>query len=86
MVVYIPELSGKPSHVIFICPASDMRKADCPSDWLEDNGKPRHFEVEFQFGKAEVPSNIADYLIRQGFAKRSMLIIPPNKVLNASGV
>jgi len=66
------------SFTLFICPAAAMRKADCPSDWLDDKGAPRSFEVEFRFGRAEVPSNVGEYLIQQGLASKTRLIIPDN--------
>lgn len=70
--------SQRSSFTLFICPAADMRKADCPSDWLDDKGAPRSFEVEFRFGRAEVPSNVGEYLLRRGLASKTRLIIPDN--------
>jgi hypothetical protein len=78
MRVYLAgELSSrKRSSSVYVCPASDMRKADCPTDWLDEAGKPRNFEVEFAFGRADVASNLGEYLIRQGLAQKTSLIIP----------
>ena len=78
MIVYLrgEKQVQKASHSLFVCPASDLRKADCPSDWLTEEGRPMTMEVDFKYGRAEVPSNLGEYLVRQGFAFKSKLIIP----------
>jgi hypothetical protein len=46
-----------------------------PSEWHE-NGNPVQFTVEFRYGEAEVPSTLGKYMVRQGLAKATRLILP----------
>ena len=46
------------------------------SDFFE-KGKPRLFDVTFKYGRAEVPDNLGRYLIDQGLAQETQLILPP---------
>lgn len=45
------------------------------SDWLDEAGKPRMFAVEFVEGAADVADNLAQYMIDQGLATRSPIIL-----------
>ncbi len=78
MLVYLQgEISSrKPAHSLFVCPAADIVGEECPADWLDAQGKPLTIEVEFKFGRAEVPSNLGAYLVKQGLAGKTRLIIP----------
>ena len=68
--------SLKPSFSIHVCPAADIVGEECPADWLDEQDKPLNIEVEFRYGRAEVPSNLGAYLIRAGLAAKTQLIIP----------
>ena len=68
--------SLKRSFSLLVCPAADIVGEECPADWLDEQGKPLNIEVEFCYGRAEVPSNLGRYLISHGLAARSSLIIP----------
>jgi len=45
------------------------------SDWLDENGDPLSFNVEFKFGKAEVPDNLGRFLIDKGLAQESVILV-----------
>ncbi|MTD34023.1 hypothetical protein [Paludibacterium denitrificans] len=45
------------------------------SDFLEPDGTPKTFVVEFRYGKAEVADNLGRYLIDQGLAQESVILM-----------
>ncbi|MBM2884094.1 hypothetical protein JFK97_06790 [Chromobacterium phragmitis] len=45
------------------------------SDFLDESGKARTFVVEFKYGRAEVPDNLGRYLIDQGLAQESVILL-----------
>lgn len=45
------------------------------SDWLDDSGEPLSFNVKFEYGKAEVPDNLGRFLIDQGLAQESVILV-----------
>jgi hypothetical protein len=66
----------RPLHTVMICPAADLRLSDCPSDWLEEDGRTRKtFGVDFCYGRAEVPTNVGEYLVAKGYAAKTRLIV-----------
>lgn len=74
----------RPSFFLFVAPAADVAAEDCPSEWKTADGKPLNIEVEFKFGCAEVPSNLGKYLIAQGLAHKSALIVANHAVAQAA--
>lgn len=76
MKVYLPPSSrnGRP-HTYFVAPAADI-KGESPAEWLDETGKPRSITVEFRNGEADVPENLAHYLIKRGIARKTKLILP----------
>lgn len=78
LIVYLrgEAAQRKASTSLFICPAADGRISDAPSEWLTEDRKPLQMEVEFNYGRAEVASNLGEYLVRLGLAGWSPLIIP----------
>jgi len=75
MFVYLPHKNA--NHTMHISPAADPRmKGEMPSDWVDDKNEPRTFQIEFVRGKAEVDDDIGNYLVKQGLAKKSKIILP----------
>lgn len=76
MFVYAPH--KKATHTMYVCPAGDKDfvKGEVPSDWVDDENKPKTFQVEFKRGKAEVDDNLGDYMIKRGLARKTKLILP----------
>jgi len=72
MLVYRPHDELRARHVIFVQPGSQHRI----SDWMDEKGKPRMFNVVFIRGRAEVPNNLGQYLIDSGQAQASPIILP----------
>ena len=72
MLVYRPHDELRARHVIFVQPGRFYRE----SDWLDEGGNPRMFTVVFKKGRAEVPDNLGKYLIDQGQAQSSPIILP----------
>jgi hypothetical protein len=46
-----------------------------PSEWYKD-GVPVQFEVIFHYGAAEVTNSLGKYMVQQGMAKTTRLILP----------
>lgn len=80
MRVYRPQDSEVPRHTVFVQPGTQFPV----SEWLDEDGKPRLFAVEFRAGCAEVPDNLGEYMIDQETAQRSPLILPPGAGLRDS--
>ena len=76
MFVYLPTTA--PRHTLFVQPGADHPI----SDWIAD-GKPRLFPVAFILGRADVPDNLGRYLIDQGYARSSPLLLPADAGLGA---
>lgn len=68
MKVYHPEGS---SMMLMVTPGAGM--AECPSDWLGVEGKPKRVDVQFQNGVAEVDGKLGAWLIEKGHANRTGL-------------
>lgn len=63
--------TGKRDHLIICQPGKE-----CPtSDFLDANGHPLTFQIQFTDGEARnVPSNVGEYLLDKGLAQRSPII------------
>ena len=67
---------AQPSFIISICPARHLEGKEMPAEWVTDENEPLDINVEFKFGMADVPSNVAEYMIRYGMAAKTPLILP----------
>jgi hypothetical protein len=78
MVVYLTGegCAARSLHSLLVCPGAELPGAECPADWIDADGKRKTFTVDFRFGRAEVPSNIGQYLVAKGYASKTRLIIP----------
>lgn len=70
MKVYLK--TGRRDHLMFITPGTELDS----SDFLNPDGTARQFTVRFKEGRADVPSNIGQYLIDKGVAQKTPLILP----------
>jgi hypothetical protein len=71
MKVYLPGGSMASTRV-YVQPGKEFPN----TDFLDPQGSPRLFTVEFKRGVAKVESNLGDYLVDKGHAQRTRLIIP----------
>ncbi|MFS2114318.1 hypothetical protein [Herbaspirillum frisingense] len=69
--IYQPD-SRTGRRTVFVQPGTHY-PASC---WMDEEGKPRMYPVLFVQGVAEVPENLADYMVEQELASRSPIIIP----------
>ena len=72
MKIYRPESRGR-MFTIFAQPGRDYPET---SSWLENDGKPKSFEVKFVDGMAEIDKNLAQYLLDKKMAQKSPIILP----------
>lgn len=64
-------------HTLDIAPMAHVgQKANCPADWIQENGEPRQFTITFRDGSAEVSDEIGRYLVAHKLARRTALIVP----------
>lgn len=72
MRVFRPQDAEVPRHTVFVQPGRDFPTAE----FLDEDGKPRMYAVEFRAGCAEVADNLGAYMIDHDLAQRSPLILP----------
>jgi hypothetical protein len=71
MKVYRPEARGKRVSVMLAPGVTHPI-----TDWLHSDGKPKQIEVKFVDGVADIPDNLAEYMLDHKLAARSLLILP----------
>ncbi|ADE12143.1 hypothetical protein [Sideroxydans lithotrophicus] len=76
MKIYLPHYDGKPTHNVFVQPGREYPN----SAWMDENGKPRMFAVEFRYGRAEVADNLGQYMLDKELAQSSPIIVIERKV------
>jgi hypothetical protein len=67
-----PDQIGR--HHLMVQPARQSN--DKSADFLDAQGEPKLFNVEFVHGKAEVPDNLGRWMIDHGYAQATALILP----------
>jgi hypothetical protein len=72
MRVYRPQDREVARHTVFVQPGRDFPT----TEWLDEDGRPHLFPVEFCAGSAEVPDNLGQYMIDHEIAQRSPLLLP----------
>jgi hypothetical protein len=68
MKIYQPGTHG--SRTAFVQPGAKFRNVD----WLDENGHPKMFSVDFVEGVADVDDRIGQYMIDHDLAKSSPII------------
>lgn len=68
--VYQPGTTGK--RTLFVQPGKVVKGRR----WFDPANNPITYSIEFTEGVAEVEDVLADFLVNQGYAKRSALILP----------
>ena len=71
MRVYRPHGTGR-RDVLIVAPGAQYPNAD----WLEADGRPRQFAIEFKGGSAVVDDELGRYLIDHGYAQASPILLP----------
>lgn len=66
------------NHTMYVAPAGDPRFTGgvIDSEWVNESGEPRTFEVFFRDGVAQVADALGRYLVKTGQAKRTRLLLP----------
>jgi len=73
-----------PSHVLYVAPAAMMKAEDAAAEWKDHDGKSLTLPIEFKFGRAEVPSNLGEWMIATGTAHRTNLVKATGKSMLGS--
>lgn len=73
MIVYRPQGTHIPRHFLYVQPAATPGCEN--SDWM-DGEEPKLFTIEFVHGRAEVPDNLGRYMIDNGLARMSPILLP----------
>lgn len=63
---------------LHVSPAGDPDgvKGGTSADWVDEAGQPRNISVQFKDGRAEVPDDLARYLLFRKMVRKTALIIP----------
>lgn len=69
MRIYFP--GGPRDHLVLVTPGADCEA----SDFHNPDGSLRQFKIRFEAGVAQVPSNLGDYLIDKGVARKTPALI-----------
>lgn len=81
MRVFLHGSEGRPpgaEMVMFATPAADpgRSKGEVPELWVDNEGKPVSFVIEFKHGEAEVEPTLGKYLVERGMAHKTRLVLP----------
>jgi hypothetical protein len=79
MIVYKLSNRGEANSRVHVQPGKDHPN----KDFCNEDGTPILFTVQFKNGEAEVASNLGRYLIAQGLAQGSRIIIPKTEIAAA---
>ena len=67
-------------HTLMVTPGAQHTDV---SDWKDEKGNPRRFDIRFEKGVASVDDKMGRYLIEMGLANKTMLTRVRNKLVNA---
>ena len=78
MIVYTTgeKSSKQKSFIMSVCPAEHLKGQELPSEWVDEKNEPINFNIEFEYGKANVSDSLGKYLIKHQMAARTRLIMP----------
>lgn len=79
MKVYHPEGSNM---TLMVTPGAFHKDV---SDWKDQHGNAKRFDIQFKAGVAEVDSQLGEWLIKQGHANRTGLKRIRNQLVGALG-
>lgn len=72
MIVYKPDQLSR--HVVFVTPANTPGVDS--SEFRNADGSTRLFPVTFESGRAKVPDNLGQFMIDNGMARVSPVLLP----------
>jgi hypothetical protein len=77
------------TYIVHASPAGDTDWAgfspDMPAAWVDRNGAPVRFEVDFKFGAAEVSDELGKYMVARGVAHKSRAMRKIKQLFDAAG-
>lgn len=77
MKIYRPESKGK-NFSLFLQPGREHPEN---SEWVEADGSPRSFTVQFIDGVADLDKGLAQYILDKKLAQKSPLILPSKEIV-----
>lgn len=76
MKVYLK--SGRPNnHLVFLTPGTDSDSIE----FRNPDGSLKQYTIRFENGRAEVPSNIGQFLIDKSVARKMPIVLRPQSAL-----
>jgi hypothetical protein len=70
------------SFIMSVAPAATAHNQEVPAHWVDDKNNPVQFQVEFIRGVAVVDDAMGEYLVEQGLARKTQLILPSFGLMN----
>jgi hypothetical protein len=74
MKIFRPYESNRVSNTVYVAPAA-MPDGKGVSEWLRADGEPMAIAVEFKSGVAEVAGNLGRWMIANGHAQASPILL-----------
>jgi len=72
MIVYQLDSKNRQNITLFVQPVNEFTEN---TDWKEQTGGSKLFEVKFKNGKATVPDNLGQYLIDKKYAFKAPIFV-----------
>ncbi len=72
MIVYSNTPEPRPKHEMYVTPSRNSDSVE----FKDVTGRPVMFQVVFEHGRAEVPENLGRWMVDNGMAIRSRIILP----------
>jgi hypothetical protein len=77
------------SYIVHAAPAGDTDwpgySPDMPAAWINRDGAPVRFEVDFKFGAAEVPDELGRYMVARGIAHSNRAMRKVRQLFDRAG-
>jgi hypothetical protein len=75
-------------YPVTIAPAADklfVKPTECPKSWMQADGTPINFEINFAYGVADVDDEIGHYMVKRGIAHGSRMLRKIYQLFNRNG-
>jgi hypothetical protein len=87
--LYSDRAEKSAKYNMHLCPAGDTawsgHSSEMPKAWFERDGNPKRFEVNFAFGAAELPDDLARYALDRGLVHKTRALRKVRQLFDAAG-
>jgi hypothetical protein len=89
--LYSDRAEQSAKYTVHAAPAGDVEftgghAGSMPTSWFERDGTtPKRFEINFKFGAAEIPDDLAKYMLDRGLVHKSRAMRKIRQLFDAAG-